>query len=1600
LYYYCIITLSGGGCSEIVSNTAQVIVQPQAIIDVQPLAFDSICVGGSINNPLTVSYTQGVGNPSYQWFVNGTQITNNSPSFTPPNFNTTGDYFVEVIIDLDGNGCDAVGSDSTHITVLPDPVINLQPIDAIYCQNASNPDTLVVSASGGLGNYSYQWFSNTTNNNTSGNAIPGATDSTFVPNVSNIGDIYYYCEVTQTGANCNVTSNTALIQITPAPVFSTLPLSTQDLCLDGIALPLEVNYQNGTSSANYQWYVNTVNSNSGGVIIPGATSNIYTPLSDSSTLGSNYYYCIISFNIGGCSEIISPVGQVNVYPQPVISIQPLENDSLCAGGTLSSPLEVAYSSGIGNPSYQWYLGNVSLVNDTLSTYTPPMYSTTGNFNYSVEIELDGNGCNLLTSDTSFIVILPDPIITLQPQDAEYCQNSQSTLPLSVSSTGGIGANSYQWYYNVSTNTSAGTLIPGATDSTYIPSTAIVGTVYYYCVLTQTGVDCSTTSQPAAIVVNAPPSIDQHPIGYQELCLGGSTIPLSTSYINGTGTGNYQWYVNTTYSSQNGTIINGATTSSYTPPSNQVDSLYYYCEINFLTGGCDMITSNIATVVINIDPIITVDPIVSQTICFEDPIDSALSISHQGGVGNPIYQWYLVGSPNQAILGETDSSYFPIMNQPGNFNYFVTLNYTGNGCDVDTSQLAEIIVNPLPTLTNIMDTLICNNTLTNISLSASITSNFNWLAIDNPNVSGETLQLQNTSFIQDSLTNTTSSPQIVEYIVTPISIVDNCPGRDTIIQVIVQPDIELSMPTSIEICSGSPVNVLLASNVAAEFSWFVSIDNPNVSGESISTSTNTLINDYLINNSNTNQVVVYSVFPVSTEGNCIGEAQPLVVTVKPPIELISSDSLAVCSNTPLNLHLVANTNVNFSWYADPSVDILNETTSVVNGDIIDDILENLVNFPQEVIYHVIATSTVNGCSSPIIPVSVFVNPIPTVDPLTDTIFCHNEIVAPISFNGPVNGSIYTWTSSNTSTGLYLQNDINSLPGFTANNTSGSINTSTINVLPSFSNFGTTCYGSSTSFNLQVLPQTDVSPLLDIEICDNNNVVQITPSSSIASTQFNWSNSNTDVGLNANGIGHVPAFVATNTSINDIISTVTITPSFVLNNHSCDGVAVDYTITVHPSPKVLNTDIEICSEQSTDILLNATLPSQFEWIATPTPNVYNETSFPLQNNSYINDNLVNNTLTSHVVEYTVTATSNLNGCIGPDSTLEVTVHPLPIVGLEIITDPICEQSPVAFQNNSIGNLDFMWYFGDGDSSFLVNPTHIYDSMGVFNLSLHALNPLNGCTNEIDTIVSILPIPNAEFIISDSIGCDVLNVLFTAEETQPSWNYQWYFGDLDSSAQFGLAGYQFTEIGCHDISLTVTDITGCASNNTMINGVCLYKTPIASIYIDNSTISTFDPTVQFINQSLYATSYVWDFGDGSSSIVEHPVHTYPDYGQNYTIILTASNEIGCSDTTQKTITIKEDLILYVPNTFTPNADDFNNVFKPILAQGYDQHTYNLKIYNRWGELVFESNKPTIGWNGSVHNLGNNICKDGTYTWILEIDALQDGERKQFTGHVNLIK
>jgi gliding motility-associated-like protein len=476
------------------------------------------------------------------------------------------------------------------------------------------------------------------------------------------------------------------------------------------------------------------------------------------------------------------------------------------------------------------------------------------------------------------------------------------------------------------------------------------------------------------------------------------------------------------------------------------------------------------------------------------------------------------------------------------------------------------------------------------------------------------------------------------------------------------------------------------------------------------------------------------------------------------------------------------------------------------------------------------------------------------------------------------------------------------------------------------------------------------------------------------------------------------MAQNPTALPIQSVVTVTPLFINGNVQCPGQTISFTVTVNPAPTVDTVNLAICADNNVAHALSADLPSSFTWFATPNPLVINETSNPIQSSSTINDNLIQITNAPQTVQYNVTATSIAHGCTG-SGVVNVVVNPWPTVAFNALNPPYCDLTPIAFQNMSVGAYDYLWHFGDGTNSYLSNPSHQFPAVGTYNVTLVATDPYTGCSDSTMQPVSISPSPNPGFSYSDSIGCGLLDVVFTADVYNPSWNYQWTFGNGATTQQLGQVGYQYATNGCYDVSLSVTNPQGCTTTETYFDVMCVYDSPVAVIGADPTWVTTLNPLVEFTNNSENASSYEWNFGDGSYGYGFEPIHLFPSEAADYLVAMTAMNEVGCSDTAYVNIHVEENLIYYVPNSFTPNDDEKNQVFLPIISQGFKPGTYLLRIFNRWGELVFESKDPYTGWGGD-YGPNHTNCQSGTYTWVLNFQVLQTQEDKEFVGHVNLIK
>src|SRR3989338_1103001 len=447
------------------------------------------------------------------------------------------------------------------------------------------------------------------------------------------------------------------------------------------------------------------------------------------------------------------------------------------------------------------------------------------------------------------------------------------------------------------------------------------------------------------------------------------------------------------------------------------------------------------------------------------------------------------------------------------------------------------------------------------------------------------------------------------------------------------------------------------------------------------------------------------------------------------------------------------------------------------------------------------------------------------------------------------------------------------------------------------------------------------------------------------------------------------------------------SYSWNNGISDGVSFEpltpntYTVTGTDGNGCINTDevqvffytdpvveagsdVVLCNGQTTS--LTATGAANYHW-----------------DYGVINGNIFTPPLGSTV--YVVTGT-DANGCIASDS-LTVLVNPLPIINAGP-NQTICSESSVILEAS--GAVTYFWDNGITDGvPFQPATTGTYTVMGT---------DANGCQALDAVTISIEPPVDVNFTVNTAEGCAPLQVTFTNLSSGGS-NCFWEFSDGTSDVGCGSVSHLFEDAGCYDVTLTTTTALGCVSDTQLMSVVCVFPNPLAQFYSSPAVMSELDPTTTMVNTSVGAVTYEWEFGDGGTSTLEEPTHDYSDAIANYTIVLTAISEHGCIDVAEATVTVEEELIYYVPNTFTPDGDGFNEEFKPQFTSGFDRDTYHLYIFNRWGQLVFESKDVDYGWNGSF---AGEIAQDGTYTWKIEFKSLDRDEPQleALTGHVNILK
>ena len=304
--------------------------------------------------------------------------------------------------------------------------------------------------------------------------------------------------------------------------------------------------------------------------------------------------------------------------------------------------------------------------------------------------------------------------------------------------------------------------------------------------------------------------------------------------------------------------------------------------------------------------------------------------------------------------------------------------------------------------------------------------------------------------------------------------------------------------------------------------------------------------------------------------------------------------------------------------------------------------------------------------------------------------------------------------------------------------------------------------------------------------------------------------------------------------------------------------------------------------------------------------------------------------------------------------------------------CVAGPVSFTDlSSTGALtltDWNWNFGDGEFSNFRNPDHQYRMPGDIPVQL-TVTDNNECQATTEKIVPYFPVPPLIIIEpSTFVGCNPANIFFNNLSTpiDDSYDILWRFGDGNTGGDISPT-HVYEDPGIYSISIEITSPIGCFTSASFPNWIRVRPSPVADFTFTPQQPSSFNPVVSFIDQSIDAVAWQWDFNEEATIFMQNPTHTFRDTGVKE-VELVVFHENGCTDTANAFIDIIPQVSYFLPNAFTPNEDGKNDEYMGAgITDGI--RDFEMKIWARWGELIFETNNASEGWNGRRFNTGEDL-------------------------------
>ena len=355
---------------------------------------------------------------------------------------------------------------------------------------------------------------------------------------------------------------------------------------------------------------------------------------------------------------------------------------------------------------------------------------------------------------------------------------------------------------------------------------------------------------------------------------------------------------------------------------------------------------------------------------------------------------------------------------------------------------------------------------------------------------------------------------------------------------------------------------------------------------------------------------------------------------------------------------------------------------------------------------------------------------------------------------------------------------------------------------------------------------------------------------------------------------------------------------------------------------------------------------------------------------------------------------------DSAL-VRIHVFPELNADFSFDyDTCKVGGVAFTDQSVANQStiesWLWEF-ETYADTLRNPIAFFDIAGEQRVRLR-IEDDNGCQDSETQIVRYFPVPELIVVAPNTfLGCQPAEIKFLNLSTpiNDAYEVNWTFGDGEVTTAIS-PSHIYQDTGVFDVGLEIISPIGCQTDTLFPNLITVEPSPVANFTFSPDQVTSLRPEILLSDRSSGAAIREWRINDDRVGALPEFAYTFADTGLQVVQLL-VQHISGCRDTMTQRLDIVPEVTYFLPNAFTPNNDGTNDVFR---GTGYlpGITDFAMLIWNRWGELVFESTDTRTGWNGTRHQDGQQ-AQPGMYVYQIQFTGPR-GQPFRYEGYITLIR